>query len=56
MGLVLRLISFTGLSFTVIPGFLLWYGHINRDVHFQLMFAGMILWFVTAPFWMNKKQ
>ena len=55
MGIFLKLLSAAGLILTVIPSFLVWYGMMPWLFHVQLMFAGMILWFLTAPFWMNKE-
>ncbi len=56
MKFLLILISVTGLGLTVVPSMFVMAGRMPWPVHAQLMFAGMILWFVTAPFWMNKKQ
>ena len=53
---ILRLLSAAGLALTIIPSVLAWYGYIPWLTHAQLMFAGMVLWFVTAPFWMNKED
>lgn len=52
----LRVLSAAGLALTVIPSFLVWYGAMPWRTHAQLMFAGMVLWFATAPFWMNKEE
>lgn len=49
-------LSCLGLGLTVIPSFLVFTGMIGWNVHANLMFAGMVLWFVTAPFWLGKKQ
>jgi hypothetical protein len=29
-------------------------GQMSWQAHAHLMTAGMVLWFVTAPFWMKK--
>ncbi|MBN1294876.1 MAG: hypothetical protein JXB48_23775 [Candidatus Latescibacteria bacterium] len=48
--------SFLGLLLTVAPSFMVLKGAIDWNLHAQLMFTGMILWFGTAPFWMNKEK
>ena len=44
-----RLISFAGLGLTLLPCLLLFRGIISWETHTQLMFAGMLCWFVFAP-------
>lgn len=56
MGIVLKVLSSVGLCLTVVPSFLVWYEMMPWRLHVQFMFAGMILWFVTAPFWMIKEE
>ena len=56
MGILLKIGSITGLFLTVIPSFLVWYGVIEWNLHAGLMFAGMVMWFATAPLWINKKN
>ena len=53
---VLIALSFLGLALTVIPAFFVFYGAVSWNTHANLMFAGMVMWFVTAPFWMGKKN
>ena len=52
----LRILSYIGLLLTVVPSVLVFAGSISLDLHKQLMAAGMLLWFLTAPFWMNLKE
>jgi len=54
MKMILKIISFIGLILTVLPSFMVFSGSITLDMHKWLMLLGTILWFVTAPFWMNK--
>lgn len=49
----LKSVSLVGLLLTVVPSFLVLNGRIVWDLHAQLMLAGMILWFASAPFWMK---
>jgi len=48
--------SLLGFCLTVVPSFFVFYEKIQWKTHSQLMFAGMILWFVFAPIWMTKKK
>jgi hypothetical protein len=55
MKTILKIVSFIGLILTVVPSILVFNDSITLDMHKWLMLLGAILWFVTAPFWMNKK-
>ena len=48
--------SLIGLVLTIIPAFFVFYGSITWKLHTQFMFAGMVIWFVFAPMWMNKEK
>jgi len=50
------ILSMIGLGLTVIPSFLVFNGVISLHTHKQLMFAGTVLWFITAPLWVGKKN
>lgn len=49
-------ISIVCLLLTLIPSFLVYAGLISLEVNKNLMLAGTIGWFCTAPFWMNKRK
>ncbi|MGE4587204.1 MAG: hypothetical protein AB7D05_07670 [Mangrovibacterium sp.] len=53
---LLIFISFTGLAMTILPSVLVFSRLIDLQTHFTLMAAGMVLWFMTAPFWMKSKK
>ncbi len=55
MRTLLKLISCLGLILTVIPSILYFMGNISQETSNDLMALGMILWFVSAPFWINSK-
>ena len=55
MKMILKIISAIGLILTLVPSFMVFSGSITLDMHKWLMLLGTIMWFVTAPFWMNKK-
>jgi hypothetical protein len=46
--------SIAGLGLTIVPSILVAVGIASWQTHANLMTAGMILWFITAPFWMKK--
>jgi hypothetical protein len=56
MNLLLKIISFAGLGLTILPSVLVFAGTISFELHTNLMFIGMLLWFATAPFWMKEKK
>ena len=55
MKTILKIISFIGLILTLVPSFIVFSGAMTLDMHKWLMLLGTLVWFVTAPFWMNKK-
>ncbi|MBT4482813.1 MAG: hypothetical protein HOC71_03945 [Candidatus Latescibacteria bacterium] len=50
------ILALTGLGLTVIPSIFVFYGSLAWRLHTQLMFAGMVIWFVMAPFVMKKNK
>lgn len=52
---IAKIISYLCLVLTIVPSFLVFMGKITADTNKDLMLAGTIGWFITAPFWMNKK-
>lgn len=56
MKFLLILLSLIGLIATIVPPILMFLGKMELDPMKNWMGAGMLLWFVTAPFWINKKQ
>ncbi|GAA4458359.1 hypothetical protein GCM10023189_30480 [Nibrella saemangeumensis] len=56
MKTILKPLSYIGLALTVVPAFLVFYGVLSLADHKLLMLAGMLLWFVTAPFWILEKK
>lgn len=53
---VIKLISYIGLGLTIIPSFLVMTGNITLDSNKMIMLIGTIIWFITAPTWMNKTE
>jgi hypothetical protein len=56
MNKILIILSFLGLALTILPTFFVFTGAIPWQTHANLMTAGMVLWFATAPFWVGKKK
>lgn len=46
--------SLLGLIFTIYPPIMFFMGDVDLDRMKWSMGIGMVLWFVTAPFWINK--
>jgi hypothetical protein len=51
---LLILFSVIGLLSTIAPPFLMFLGKIELGEMKTWMGVGMLLWFVSAPFWINK--
>lgn len=54
MKTICKTISYIGLLATVVPSILVFSGAIELQMHKTMMWIGMVLWFVTAPFWLKK--
>jgi hypothetical protein len=53
---LLIVLSLAGLALTVVPSLMVFTGKIDWAQHSRLMTAGMLCWFATAPFWMNRER
>jgi len=56
MRMILKILSFVGLILTIVPSVLVFANIIELSTHKNLMLLGTVLWFMTAPFWLNKKK
>lgn len=56
MIILAKLVSYVGLLLTLVPSVLLLIGSSLLDDYSYKLLAtvGMVLWFVTAPFWVNR--
>jgi hypothetical protein len=54
MSRLFKLLSFIALTMTLLPSFLVFQGIIEPSLSKTLMFIGTVLWFLTAPKWLNK--
>lgn len=55
MKVLLILLSVVGLLATIVPPVFMFLGSMELSEMKTWMGVGMLLWFVTAPFWINKK-
>ncbi len=53
--LILKIISYLALAGTIIPSMLVFFGDMDLQTNKNIMTISMIIWFVTVPFWINKK-
>ncbi|MFO7824202.1 MAG: hypothetical protein R6V72_09710 [Cyclobacterium sp.] len=56
MKLLIKIISFLGLGLNIVPAILVFGTYMESDTCKLLMFIGTVMWFGTAPSWMNKKE
>ncbi len=54
MKAILKVISYLGLALSLIPGLLVFAGTIELETSKNLLIAGMLLWFLTAIFWIER--
>lgn len=52
---ILKTISYLGLAVTLVPSILVYTGIINLDQNKTLALIGTLIWFGSAPFWINKQ-
>lgn len=53
---MLKIGSLIGLVLTILPPILFFLGKVEMEFMKLWMGIGMVLWLVTAPFWINKKH
>ena len=53
---ILKSLSYIALVLTIVPSILVLAGKLDITTNKNLMVAGMFMWFITAPFWMNRKD
>ncbi|MEX1241190.1 MAG: hypothetical protein WEB30_15810 [Cyclobacteriaceae bacterium] len=56
MDKILKALSVIGLILSLLPALLSFNGVISFEQFKILLLTGTILWFSTAPFWINKKK
>jgi hypothetical protein len=56
MQIFLKIIALTGLVLTLVPSFFVFASQITLTAHYHLMLIGMVLWFISAPFWKKTNK
>jgi hypothetical protein len=56
MKTVLGTLAYIALLATVVPSVLVYSGTIELETHKTIMAVGMVLWFITAPFYIRSKK
>lgn len=56
MKTIIKIISFIGLALTLFPSFLVFAGVTTLDTSNVVMFIGSLIWFISAPSWMNQNS
>jgi len=56
MKILLIILSIAGLALTIVPSALVFARDMSLETHKQFMLVGMLVWFVTAPFWMKEQE
>jgi hypothetical protein len=52
---ILKTISYLALLGTIIPSLMVFFGDMDIQTNKNIMTVSMIIWFATAPFWINTK-
>lgn len=56
MKAVLQIVSLIGLLLTIVPSILFFLGEIAHQAQNTWMFAGAVIWFISASLWLGKKK
>ena len=56
MAYFLKILSVVGLVLNILPALLVFNDVITFGAYEKSMLIGTLLWFATAPFWVNKKK
>jgi len=54
--IILKIVSYLALAGTIVPALLVFFGDLDLQTNKNIMTFSMIVWFLTAPFWINKKS
>ncbi len=54
--IILKTVSYLALAGTIAPSILVYNGIMDLQVNKTIMGISMLLWFITAPLWINKKS
>lgn len=56
MRTILKILSYGGLVLTILPSLLVLSGAMEFGSHYYWTLAGTLIWFITAPFWVDRKK
>ncbi len=56
MKILIKIGSFVSLALTIVPSLIFFNGDLELSQMKVYMGVGMVLWCVTAPFWINKSS
>ena len=56
MKILLGSIACLALLATILPAILIFFGKIELETHRNIMAVGMVVWFLTAPFYAKKRN
>jgi uncharacterized protein YqgC (DUF456 family) len=56
MRIVALITALIGLVLTIVPSVFVFLGNLSWGDHSQLMFIGMLLWFIFAPIGMKRRK
>lgn len=54
MKTIIKICSYIGLGLTLVPSLLVFTGNITLELSKTLMLIGTVIWFISAPSWMNR--
>jgi len=54
--IIIKIVSYLALASTILPSVLVLMGKLDIETNKSIMAVAMVVWFVTAPFWMNRKE
>ncbi len=55
MKTLLKILSYLALAGTIVPSIMVFMEKMDIDTNKNIMTVSMVIWFITAPFWVNKK-
>lgn len=53
---LLKILSYLALAGTIIPSLLVFFGDLDLEINKNIMAVSMVIWFITAPLWINKSK
>ena len=56
MNLFAKIVSLIGLIMTLLPSIFVFYGNLTLETCKLLMIFGTLIWFISAPKWINKNS